>query len=60
MHPEDIVRIRESQEIDHLKLESEKLQLINELKLVIKKKSIVATARFNNVLQQAIKLIKNS
>lgn len=60
MQPEDILRIREAQEVNHLKIEDEQRQLIQELKQTIKKKSIVATTQFNNVLQQAIQLIKRS
>lgn len=60
MQREDIIRIREAQEADHIKLEHQQNQLIHELKQTIKKKTIVATEKFNDVLQQAINIIKNS
>lgn len=60
MQREDIIRIREAQEVDHIKLEHQQKQLIYELKQAIKKKTVVATEQFNDVLQQAIDIIRKS
>lgn len=62
MQPEDIVRIRDEQQHvrDQQKIEHEQKQLLNELKQTIKQRSAFATARFNNVLKQAVDIVRNS
>jgi hypothetical protein len=62
MQPEDILRLREADQDDQQQrqLEDEQKQLIHSLKQTIKQKTVIATKRFNSVLEQAIQLIKNS
>jgi hypothetical protein len=60
MQPEDILRIRESQEIDQLKIQSEQRQLIDQIKQTIRKQTIIPTERYNDVLKQAVDLLKKT
>lgn len=60
MQPEDILRIRESQEIDHLKIQNEQRQLVDQIKQTIRKQTIISTERYNDVLRQAIDLLKKT
>ena len=60
MQPEDILRIRESQEIDQLKVQSEQRQLVDQIKQTIRKQTIIPTERYNDVLKQAVELLKKT
>lgn len=60
MQPEDILRIRESQEVDQLKVQNEQHQLINQIKQTIRKQTVIPTERYNNVLKQAVDLLKKT
>ena len=60
MQPEDILRIRESQEIDHLKIQNEQRQLVDQIKQTIRKQTIISTERYNDVLRQAVDLLKKT
>lgn len=61
MQPEDILRLREDQSfIKQQQTEDKQRQLISQLKQTIKTRSTIATEQFNDVLQQAIDLIKKS
>ena len=62
MQPEDILRLRETDQNDQhqRQIEDEQKQLIHSLKQTIKRKTVIATKRFNSILEQAIQLIKNN
>ncbi len=60
MQPEDILRIRESQEVDQLKIQSEQRQLIDQIKQTIRKQTVIPTERYNDVLKQAVELLKKA
>ena len=60
MQPEDILRIRESQEADQLKVENEQRQLIDQIKQAIRRRTTIPTERYNNVLKQAVDLLKKT
>jgi len=60
MQTEDILRIRESQEVDQLKIENEQRQLIDQIKQAIRKHTTIPTERYNNVLKQAVELLKKT
>jgi len=60
MQTEDILRIRESQEVDQLKIENEQRLLIDQIKQTIRKQTVIPTERYNDVLKQAVELLNKT
>jgi hypothetical protein len=59
MQTEDIKRLKEIAKTSTLqKIEEEQHRLLSELKLTIKRQTIIPSSNYNDVLKQAIKLLK--
>jgi len=61
MQVEDITRLRQSEHVEkQIQIENEQQTLIKQINHLIRQRTVEATARMNNVLQQVIDLIKRN